>query len=244
MAGSKDMILIKGREFIQDFKSLNSSGSEVTKSLKAAGLSAQTFYNWSYRMNEDGTSRVSEAVFAKLCEVSGLSYGDYFIARTTYFRNPKAKKQKASGCRQKRLKNGITITTYTRNKDTADKVDTVNTVDNASTDNKESKCIDVKKDMFAVSSFRHHMIIYRKLLGISTSDMEDVYGILDYKGIENGTATLSISTYMKLSGIFMDAYKKLDNPVIKNAFEELAANYNDIYIKVVYFGDVIAKRGR
>lgn len=220
----KKTIIIKGRNFISDFKALCSSPEEVFNSFKKAGLSNSVFYNWTFRTNSEGEVSVSEDVFNKLCDISGLDRSDYFISeKRGYATKPKTRKVNST-----RLKNGITVTTYTK----AENSDVSATTDST-------------KTAFAlnISNFRDHMEVYRKLLGISTSDIVDNYHIDNYVNIANGREVLSISTYFALSAIFISAYKALPDSPIKVAFYDLASKYNDIFVQAIYFGDNIKKKG-
>lgn len=221
MGRSKSEVIVKVVDFINDFKALNSSPSEVLVALKNEGISKGTFWNWKSRADEKGYAAVSESTFTRLCEVSGLSYADYYIGERVY-KTTKPRKPKA--VHSTRLKNGVKVTTYTRVE--------------------PEKKPEVLNDDFALNltSFKNHMEVYRKLLGINTSTLVNDYGIDNYTDIVNGKDALSISKYFKLSKIFMDAYKIYPESPLKDAFKELAMSYNDIYVGIIYFGDTLKKK--
>lgn len=219
----KDAIVIKARDFVHDFKALNSGYNEISKTLKELGYSPSLMYNWMTRLYDDGLATVSESCVRKLCEVSGLSFDDYYVRPYASSTTPKPTKKVTSS----RLKNGIRVTTY-------------------STTTVEEKPKSAITTQFAlnISSFRSHMEIYRKLLGIHTSTLTDDYNIKNYTDIESGKDGLSVSTYFTLCQIFLAEYDKLLTSPLKTAFEDLAKTYNDIYVSIVYFGDSTKKKGR
>lgn len=228
MARSKAEVIVKVLDFINDFKALNSSPAEVLSALKGEGLSEGTFWNWKSRADEKGYAVVSESTFTRLCEVSGLSYADYYIGervrKTTT--HPKSNKVHSS-----RLKNGVRVTVYTK----------------PDMPKSETPSEPVKDELaIRLSSFRNHMEVYRKLLGISTSTITGDYNIENYNDIVNGKEVLSISKYIKISKIFMDTFNNFPTSPLKDAFIELATMYNDIYIGIIYFGDTVGrkKKGR
>lgn len=220
MARSKSEVIVKVIAFMDDFKALNSSPAEVISALKNEGISKGLFWNWRNRSDVQGNATVSKDIFTKLCEISGLSYADYYVGE----RVGKAKPHKTKTVHSTRLKNGVKVTTYT-------KVE-------------PEKKPEVLNDDFALNltSFKNHMEVYRKLLGINTSAITNDYGIDNYVNIVNGKDVLSISKYFKLSKIFMDTYKDYPESPLKDAFRELAFNYNDIYVGIIYFGDTLKKK--
>ena len=220
---SSKMITIRGSEFMKDFKELTSSQTEMLAQFKKAGLSASVFYNWTHRLEADGTCRVSKDTYKRLVDISGLSYDKYYIGETSYFKSPSSPRKSASNVKTVRLKNGITVSTYTKPAE-----DPIKPAENP-------------KDTFqlALSSFRSHLEIYRRLLGIHTSTMVNTYNISNYIDIEDGKVVLSLSTYFLLSKIFIEQYNALEASPLKKAFEDLAASYNDIYVSSLYFGDSV-----
>ena len=226
MAGIKDVVLIKATEFIADFKSLNSAPSEITKTLEKCGYHKNLLYNWDAKAKaKGGELRVSKDIFLLLCDISGLSVEDYLIS---YGKSPKAKKASNSGSTQKIThvkKNGYSVTTYIQKTNSKAKSDEVES--------------GREQFAFRLTSFRNHMQVYRRLLGLTTTVMRDDYKIDNYMDIEDGKVVLSIATYFTLSKIFMDKYNALPNSAIKTAFADLAATYNDIFVDVIYFGDVM-----
>lgn len=229
MSYSKDMLMIKGMKFIEDFTALNSSSAETYKVLKKVGLSGSVFNNWKQRM-VDGKARVNAETYQKLIDVSGLSYDDYFIEKTTL--SKKKTTVAAPKVKQTRMKNGIVVTTYSSTKTSDSKTSTDS--NNSSRDEFKSK----------ISSFKNHMVVYRKLLGLSTSDMENSYGISKYSYIEKGDEVLSVSTYFKICNIFMGVYGRLPESSLKSGFIDLASAYNDICIRIIYFGTSTKKGGK
>lgn len=231
MTWCKDRILIKGQKFIEDFKSLNSSHTEVVHALKSCGLSAQVFINWRARADADGNCIAAEGTLRKLCAVSGLTYEDYFVkklpARKTANEISKTSvTRKTKTVHRQKLKNGVVVTTYTS--DSANKTDT--------------KPVQVDELHAKISSFRSHLVVYRKLLGLSKTDMQQALNSDTYPDIESGNAVMSVSTYIKISNILMKTYILMTtdtpkSPII-DAFDTLASEYNDIYIQSVFFGDV------
>ena len=217
-----DAIIIKAKAFVHDFKSLNSGYNEITKTLKDLGYSASLLYNWTTRMDSEGNAKVSEACVRKLCEISGLSFDEYYVGPVSS-KAPKSTQKKVTSST---LKNGIRVTTYSKPQST------------------KPDPTQVKTSKFAlnISSFKTHMEIYRKLLGIHTSTLVDDYGIKNYADIESGKDSLSVSTYFTLCQIFLAEYDKLLSSPLKTAFEDLAKTYNDIYVSIVYFGDTSKKR--
>lgn len=228
MAKEREMILVKARDMMNDFMALNSSRKETMKVLKEADLNPKLFEVWQYKMKQDtDTLRIHAETLRKLCSISGLSYDDYFIGNTSYRKDPSKPTMTKVNTKSKKLKNGIVVTTYIKEPKKPAVVDSA------------------KKELtLRLSSFRTHMEIYRKLLGLLVSDMEESFGISDYADIENGSKILSISTYFEISKIFIDRFKVLPESPLKTAFSDLATNYNDIYIKIVYFGDTVKRRGR
>lgn len=224
MAGSKNKLLIKGKQFVEDFTALNSSNKETLEVLKKVGLSPSIFNNWKHRTQEDGTLKVNAETFDKLIDVSGLSYDDYFIEKIVY----KTEKKKTPKIRQTQMKNGVVVTTYIKTESKSEETQ------------KNSMRNELK---LKISSFKDHMVIYRKLLGLSTSDMETLYGISNYGNIEKGDEVLSVSTYFLISSIFMAVYGRLPNSPLKNGFIDLASSYNDICINIIYFGAANKKKG-
>ena len=235
MPGAKDLILFKGQKFIEDFKSLNSSYTEVVESLKKVGLSASIFYNWTHRMDADGNSRTSSEILHKLCDVSGLTYEDYYIkpfkkrARRKkgerVFVSPEVYAAHVAKVNSHKMKNGVVVTTYTSNP--AAKKD----IGPEQVDELHSK----------ISSFRSHLIVYRKLLGLSKTDMQQALSLDTYPDVESGNAIMSVSTYIKISNLLMKTYTAMPDSSITRAFNTLATEYADIYIQSIFFGNKSSK---
>lgn len=216
----KSAIIIKGAEFVRDFRSLNSSLAEITKALAKAGLSAGTLYNWETRSQETGVARVAGDSFKALCDISGLSYEDYYVGPATYPRKHPAKTVHKN-VNSKRLDNGVVVTTYS----------------SIEMEKGVNKPTSAAVAHLKIKNFRDHVEVYRKLLGLSTAMLVNDYHIENYPDIEAGKNTLSVSTYFKLCEIFMTEYNRLSDGALKNAFKELATSYQDICIKIIYFGD-------
>ena len=226
MSGCKDRILFKGKQFVEDFKSLNSSYAEVVSALKRCGLSAQLFTNWRARADANGNYTAAETTLRKLCAVSGLTYDDYFIKSLAKNKTTRKKTTKTPSTSKKsihtcKMKNGVVVTTYT-------------SAPGSKNDDNKTHTVELHSKL---SSFKNHLIVYRKLLGISTSEMKELLNIENYSDIENGKATMSVSTYIAISGAILDQLKITASPQIKSAFILVATEYNDIYIRSTYFGD-------
>lgn len=231
MAGVKDVVLIKAIKFISDFKSLSSSPSEVAKTLEKSGYHKNLLYNWEAKAKANGGElRVSKDAFLHLCDISGLCVNDYFIS---YGKNSRAKKTPNPTATQTITyvkKDGYSVTTYAKKPQAkSSAAPEVASPETAS---------DREQFAFRLTSFRNHMQVYRRLLGLTTAVMRDDYKIDNYMDIEDGKVVLSIATYFTLSKIFMDKYNALPNSAIKTAFADLAADYKDIFVDVIYFGDI------
>jgi len=221
MSASKNVLVIKVADFIKDFRELNSSYAEMVKVLKTLGLSEGIFYNWKSRMTPEGLGRVNAETYNSLISVSGLSYDDYFVEKANTKR-PKTNKSNTPKVHYQAMKNGIKVATYSKPAD-APKTQTINMP------------AEIDFGMNVVACFKKHMQVYRRLLGIHTSTMVETYGIDNYAAIEDNREPLSITTYIKISKIFMTEYNKLPESPLKDAFTDLAKKYKDIIIQVVYF---------
>ena len=219
----KKTFVVNVKKLVEDFSSLNSSPSEIRKSLTDSGLNPNLFANWKHRMSENGTLGVRISTLEKLSEISGLSYKDYIIPNEKPTRKPYMSRLNV---RSKRLNNGVVVTTYVKGEEPSETNSTQGTSIMAS----------------CISSFKSHMEIYRKLLGLSRAELEESFKIYNYSEIEAGNDVLSISTYFDLSKVFIDTYNNLEDSPLKKAFYDLASAYNDIYVKTVYFGDAYLYR--
>ena len=227
MGTTKTLSVIKAKNFIADFKGLCSSRTEVLAAFKKAGLGRTVFTNWKHRMGDDGIISVNDDAFRSLCEVSGLSYDDYFIKSTTYRKNPKNSGKTSAKVRSHKMKNGVRVTTYTKTEDAPSNKNTVETV-----------AANVAGELHsALVDFRRHMEVYRKLLGLSIATLTDDYGVENYANIESGKDSISMSKYILISAIFMEKFNNMADSPIKTAFEDLATSYHDIYIQSIFFGD-------
>lgn len=227
MGVSRTLSVIKARNFIADFKGLCSSRAEVLAAFEKVGLSSCVFTNWQHRMGDDDTLRVNDEVFRTLCEVSGLSYNDYFIKSTTYRKNPKTNGKPSAKVHSHKMKNGVRVTTYIKTEDTPSNATAI-----------ESAAANVAGELLeAIIDFKRHMEVYRKLLGVSTADLVDDYGVENYAEIVSGKDSLSLSKYVLISAIFMEKFNSMTDGPLKVAFEDLATKYNDIYIQSIFFGN-------
>lgn len=228
----KIVILVKSKAFINDFEILFPTLAEKKKAFKKAGVSDNTFDAWKTRVQGLEEGRITKDIFEKLCTVSSLPYEDYFIKEVSYRLNPAESKTK-SKVKTTRLKNGVVITTTYANGKSKQETNT-----------SLSKPQVSDKNGFAlkITSFRHHMEIYRRLLGVPYDVV--LTKVPNYADIEAEKEVLSIASYFVISRILMDAYRKTPDSALKTAFTDLAMNYNDIYIDILYFGDATPNKKR
>lgn len=211
-------VLVNVKKLAEDFSALNSSPREVRQSLADSGLNSNLFSNWKHRMSEEGTLGVRISTLEKISEISGLSYKEYIIPNAKPTRKPYMSRLNVHS---KKLNNGVVVTTYRKDEESSE-----------SNSTQETSIMAMR-----ISSFKSHMEIYRKLLGLSRGELEESFKISGYSEIEAGNAVLSISTYFNISKVFIDTYNDLKDSPLKKAFYDLASAYNDIYVSIVYFGD-------
>ena len=232
MAGKREMILIDGESFIRDYKEKFPTRHQLRQTMVVAQLAQDSFDRFRRKLGTSGELRLYKDTYKRLCTIANFDYDTYFLEETTYKKSSeKPRVKKTSTTSKTKYKNGVTATVYTKN-EVAPKA--------------PSK--DIMKSTFAlnISSFRSHIEIYRKLLGLSIDTLISDYNLDNYEAIENGSETLSISTYFKLSQIFVDTYNALPETALKKAFADLASTYHDIYVGIIYFGDnvKVKKKGR
>jgi len=211
------MYIIRAEKLETDFRDFcNATDSTLVEAFKCINLSPATFLRWRSKAENGGQVSVRPTVLDKICTLIDSDPTNYILGETKFSGGSKSNHKSSS----KRLKNGTRVTVYSKPKDEV----------------KEPKASSVDSMHSAARSFSGHMEIYRRLLGVSRDYMNEIYE--GYSEIESGESSLSISTYMDISRAFISVYKQMEDGPVKNAFEMIAKEYNDIFVGVVYFRDV------
>lgn len=89
-----------------------------------------------------------------------------------------------------------------------------------------------------MNSFRIHIPVYMCSLGICTDQVITDTNITYFRDIRDGKTDIKLFEYIVLSEYLMDKYTNCTNSDAKSTFNQIAALFNDIYVKTLYFGDI------
>ena len=217
------MYVINASKLESDFRDYcNKNDIGVTAGCDIVSISAATFTRFHSKIKDGQDVIMQPKVLDKICKFIDSDKNEYILKNID---TSTSGRSDGNAPTEKRLRGGIKITTYTKSAEELE-----NTQEESAIPDKA--IANIKSHSF---SFFQHMEIYRRLLKLSKNDMDTKYP--GYSGIEERTASFSLSAYMEISRIFIEAYKHTSDSPLKMAFKSLAYEYNDIYVDVMYFGD-------